>query len=236
MKVKLFLTLLMVLMLSCTTIHYHTGNSGKSSQDKIYDVINKNIKSIVLVKTTVLDIVCLTPNTNSCKIIENSMFGTGYLVDKEKGLFVTNRHVIEGNIRVELLLGEKVVKTKILEASEKPDVALLKVEDLEFVENLEQVKFCYNYKVGEKVVLIGHPLGLVNSVSTGIISALRDLYIQTDAAINSGNSGGPMFNLKGEFIGMNTFMYTTTGANIGLNFAVKSKEVMKIIKKHLSKK
>ena len=234
MKVKLFTMMLVMLMLSCTTVHYHIG-SKKSDQEKIFSIVEKQMKSVVVVRTTILDILCLTPDPKSCAIVERHVFGTGFMVDKRKGLFVTNHHVIENNIYVELLVDKKVTKVKVLTSSEKEDVALLKIEDSksDFKDDLKEVRFGTDYKVGERVVLIGHPLGLKNSVSTGIISALREIYIQTDAAINSGNSGGPMFNLYGEFIGMNTFMYTTTGGNMGLNFAVNSKTVKKIIKKYL---
>ena len=161
--------------------------------------------------------------------------GSGFLISAD-GLLVTNNHVIENadEIKIEMLSGE-ILEAKVLGSDPKTDIALLKVtadKDLPFVEfgNSDDAR------VGDWVLAIGNPLGQGFSVSAGIISARgRDLpgpyddFIQTDAAINRGNSGGPLFNTLGEVIGVNTAILSPNGGSIGIGFSMSSSVVTKVV-------
>ena len=161
--------------------------------------------------------------------------GSGFIISSN-GLLVTNNHVIENadEIKIEMLDGE-ILEAKVLGTDPKTDIALLKVEsksELPFVKfgNSDQAR------VGDWVLAIGNPLGQGFSVSAGIISARgRDLqgpyddFIQTDAAINRGNSGGPLFNTYGEVIGVNTAILSPNGGSIGIGFSMSSVVVSKVV-------
>jgi serine protease Do len=167
-----------------------------------------------------------------------SSLGSGFVIDGKEGLVVTNNHVIEGaeEIIINFADGSKLKVDKVLGKDTKADLALLKVTPKE---PLVDVKFGSSaaIEVGDWVLAIGNPFGLGGSVSVGIISAKsRDInsgpyddYLQTDAAINKGNSGGPLFNMKGEVIGVNTAIISPTGGSIGIGFAVPSDTVAAVI-------
>jgi serine protease Do len=155
--------------------------------------------------------------------------GTGFIVDAN-GTIVTNFHVVSkaDDITVTLADGTKL-PAKMLGGDEKTDLAVLKVES---DKALPYVSFgdASKVRVGQAVMAVGNPFGLGGTVTTGIVSARgRDIhsgpfddYIQTDAAINRGNSGGPLFDMDGKVIGINTAIYSPTGGNIGLGFAIPS--------------
>jgi serine protease Do len=164
--------------------------------------------------------------------------GSGFLIDPS-GIIVTNNHVIANAYDITVTLQDnQELKATLVATSTVADLALLKVNA---AKPLPTVPFggSAGLKVGEPVIAIGNPLGLGGSVSVGIVSALnRDLmtspyddYIQTDAAINHGNSGGPLFNLKGEVIGVNTAIFSPLpqGGSIGLGFAIPSDNVQFVI-------
>ncbi len=155
--------------------------------------------------------------------------GTGFIIDPS-GIIVTNNHVAgkADQITVTLQDGRKF-PAKLLGADEKTDLAVLKVnadKPLPYVEFGDSTKA----RVGQPVMAVGNPFGLGGTVTSGIISARgRDIqsgpfddYIQTDAAINRGNSGGPLFNMDGQVIGINTAIFSPTGGSIGLGFAIPS--------------
>ena len=161
--------------------------------------------------------------------------GSGFIISPD-GLLVTNNHVIENadEIKIEMLNGS-TLEAKVLGTDPKTDIALLKVNS-EMA--LPYVKFGNSDKsrVGDWVLAIGNPLGQGFSVSAGIISARgRDLqgpyddFIQTDAAINRGNSGGPLFNTDGKVIGVNTAILSPNGGSIGIGFSMSSAVVEKVI-------
>ena len=162
--------------------------------------------------------------------------GSGFVIDPE-GYVVTNNHVIENadEIMVNFADGESLPAT-LVGTDPKTDIALLKIEG---DEPFDAVPFGDSeaMRVGDWVVAIGNPFGLGGSVSAGIVSARnRDInagpyddFIQTDAAINRGNSGGPLFNLAGEVIGVNTAIISPTGGSIGIGFAVPSKIVTNVV-------
>jgi len=162
---------------------------------------------------------------------KNSMAsGSGYIIDPS-GYIGTNKHVIDGAISVFVVTADGVrYPAKIVGMPAEADIALLKIDagdrPLPFVRFGDFNKV----RVGDKVVAIGSPFGFDNSVTSGIVSALnRDImespfddYVQTDAAINHGNSGGPLFNMSGEVIGMNSIIFAPTAGFAGLAFAVPS--------------
>jgi serine protease Do len=157
--------------------------------------------------------------------------GSGFVIDGKEGLIVTNNHVIDGadEITINFNDGSKLVAEKVLGRDTKTDLALLKVTPKR---PLAQVAFgsSSKLKVGDWVIAIGNPFGLGGSVSVGIISAKQrdinngpyDDFLQTDAAINKGNSGGPLINMDGEVVGVNTAIISPTGVSIGIGFAVPS--------------
>jgi serine protease Do len=167
-----------------------------------------------------------------------SSLGSGFVIDGKEGLVVTNNHVIEGadEIIVSFNDGTKLKVDKVLGRDSKTDLALLKVTPKK---QLSAVKFgeSAKMKVGDWVMAIGNPFNLGGSVTVGIISAKQrdinagpyDDFIQTDAAINKGNSGGPLFNMDGEVIGVNTAIISPTGGSIGIGFAVPSETALAVI-------
>ena len=161
--------------------------------------------------------------------------GTGFIIDPA-GWIVSNYHVAgkANSITVTLTDGTKL-KAKLMGGDEKTDLALLKVtsdKPLPYVQ-FEDAKV----RVGQPVMAVGNPFGLGGTVTTGIVSARgRDIhsgpfddYIQTDAAINRGNSGGPLFDTQGKVIGINTAIFSPTGGNIGLGFAIPSSLAQPVI-------
>ncbi len=167
-----------------------------------------------------------------------SSLGSGFVVDGVEGLIVTNNHVIEGadEIIINFHDGTKLKVDKVLGKDSKADIALLKVTPKT---PLKAVPFgsSSDMKVGDWVMAIGNPFGLGGTVTAGIISAKQrdinagpyDDFIQTDAAINRGNSGGPLFNMDGEVIGVNTAIISPTGGSIGIGFAVPSDTVQAVV-------
>ena len=167
-----------------------------------------------------------------------SSLGSGFVIDGVEGLVVTNTHVIEGadEIIINFADGTKLKVDKVLGKDSKADIALLKVTPKS---PLKSVPFgsSTEMKVGDWVMAIGNPFGLGGTVTVGIISAKQrdinagpnDDYIQTDAAINRGNSGGPLFNMNGEVIGVNTAIISPTGGSIGIGFAVPSDTVQSVV-------
>jgi len=163
--------------------------------------------------------------------------GSGFVIDPS-GLIVTNNHVIENadEIIINFADGRKLTVSEVIGKDDKTDLALLRVEP---DEPLQAVPFgdSAQMDVGDWVMAIGNPFGLGGSVSLGIISAVKrdinagpyDAFIQTDAAINRGNSGGPLFNMDGEVVGVNTAIISPTGGSIGIGFALPSKTAQRVI-------
>lgn len=165
--------------------------------------------------------------------------GSGFVIASD-GLVVTNNHVINeaDEIHVVFTDGSKIKVDKVLGRDPKTDLALLKITPKKD-KPLVAVPFgdSAGMRVGDCVIAIGNPFGLGGTVTSGIISAKKrdinagpyDEFIQTDASINKGNSGGPLFNLKGEVIGVNTAIISPTGGSIGIGFAVPSNTATYII-------
>lgn len=155
--------------------------------------------------------------------------GSGFIV-RDNGYIVTNYHVIEGAEEITVVLHDNTsLEAKLIGRDDKTDLAVLKVETdkkLPFVGFGDSDRM----RVGDWVLAIGNPFGLGGTVTAGIISARSreinagpyDDFLQTDAAINRGNSGGPMFNMDGQVIGINTAIYSPSGGSVGIGFAIPS--------------
>ncbi len=162
--------------------------------------------------------------------------GSGFVIDSS-GLVVTNNHVIGDANEITVIFNSGLrLKAEVVGKDAKVDLAVLRVKH---DKPLPAVKFGDSDKmrIGDPVMAIGNPFGLGGSVSSGIVSARNrdiqqgpyDTYIQTDAAINKGNSGGPLFNMAGEVIGINTAILSPTGGSVGIGFAVPSSLATSIV-------
>lgn len=162
--------------------------------------------------------------------IPAASLGSGFVIDADKGYIVTNNHVIKDADEVRVTFhDDSSVVAEIIGKDDKTDLALLKIKT---DKKITAVKFgdSDTMRVGDWVLAIGNPFGLGGTVTAGIISARKrdinagpyDDFIQTDASINRGNSGGPMFNLNGEVIGINTAIFSPSGGSVGIGFAIPS--------------
>jgi serine protease Do len=160
---------------------------------------------------------------------EATSLGSGFVIDP-KGFVVTNYHVVAQADTVSVIFNDNTkLKAKIIGMDPKTDLALLKVEPTKPV-TFVSFGNSDSLRVGDWVVAVGNPFGLGGSVSAGIVSARGrninagpfDDFIQTDAAINRGNSGGPLFNAAGEVVGINSAIFSPTGGSVGIGFAVPS--------------
>lgn len=158
--------------------------------------------------------------------------GSGVIINADKGYVLTNNHVVDGADKITVTLSDgREYKAKLLGNDSMSDVALIQLEN---AKDLTQIKMADSdkAKVGDFVIAVGNPFGLGQTVTSGIISALGRAadddtnsyqnYIQTDAAVNRGNSGGPLLNLKGELVGINTAIIAPSGGNVGIAFAIPS--------------
>ncbi len=175
-------------------------------------------------------------NNRRPRVQQRRSLGSGFIIEAS-GIIITNNHVIEDADEVSIRLQDGTeFEAEVIGKDDKVDLAVLKVEtdkDLPFVKFGDETKS----RVGDWVLAIGNPFGVGSSVTAGIISATHrninsgpyDQYLQTDASINRGNSGGPMFNMDGEVIGINTAIYSPTGGNVGVGFAVPASQAVIII-------
>jgi len=195
-------------------------------------VVSITSKTIVSNTPAVLAAATDTPiTTNTAEPATHTQVGSGFVVDAD-GLILSNNHVIDGAYDITVTFYDGTdAKAEVIATTSIGDLALLhvnlghKIPSLRFGDSTR-------LRVGDPVIAIGNPLGFGGTVSTGIVSALNrnimlspfDDFIQTDAAINHGNSGGPLFNLDGEVIGVNTALYTpnANGGSIGIGFAIPS--------------
>src|SRR5215471_10770133 len=166
--------------------------------------------------------------------------GSGFFISPN-GYIVTNNHVVANAVKVEVLTDSgTTLEAKVIGTDPKSDLALIKVDgrsDFPFVKLADS-----SPAIGEWVVAMGNPFGLGGTVTAGIVSAEgRDIgsgpyddYIQIDAPVNRGNSGGPTFNLKGEVIGVNTAIYSPSGGSVGIAFDIPASTIANVIP-HLQK-
>ncbi len=166
-------------------------------------------------------------------------YGSGVIISAD-GYIVTNNHVIENSKAISVVLNDKrEFEARLVGADENTDLALLKID----AENLPSIPFgnSDNVKVGEWVLAVGNPYNITSTVTAGIVSAKGrnmdiidteyqiESFIQTDAPVNQGNSGGALVNLKGEMIGITTAIASSTGGNVGISFAIPSTLVKKVV-------
>ncbi|MBV8926948.1 MAG: Do family serine endopeptidase [Bradyrhizobium sp.] len=167
---------------------------------------------------------------------KTNSLGSGFIIDPS-GIVVTNNHVIADADEINVIMNDGTkIKADIVGIDKKTDLAVLKFKP---PRPLTAVKFgdSDRLRLGDWVIAIGNPFSLGGTVTAGIVSAKNrdissgpyDSYIQTDAAINRGNSGGPLFNLDGEVIGVNTLIISPSGGSIGIGFAVPSKTVASVV-------
>ena len=165
--------------------------------------------------------------------------GSGVIIDAAKGYVLTNNHVVNGADKISVQLSDgNEYDAKLIGHDEQTDIALIQIQG---AKNLTQIKVADSdaLKVGDFAVAIGNPFGLGQTATSGIISALGrsglnleglENFIQTDAAINRGNSGGALINLNGELIGINTAILASSGGNIGIGFAIPGNMAVELAK------
>ena len=168
-------------------------------------------------------------NNNTPRKRKATSLGSGFVID-ETGYIVTNNHVIGDADQIEVVFQDETkLKAELVGKDPKVDIAVLKVNPKKKLKALKWGDSSKS-KVGDWVLAIGNPFGLGGTVTAGIISAKSrdirmgqyDSFIQTDASINKGNSGGPMFNMDGEVIGINSAIFSTSGGSVGIGFAIPS--------------
>jgi serine protease Do len=167
-----------------------------------------------------------------------SSLGSGFIIDAE-GIVVTNFHVIENAEEITVTLSDETSFTaKVLGQDQKTDIAVLKIDPGDTTLTAVPFGDSDSLRVGDWVLAIGNPFGLGGTVTAGIVSARgRDIgngpyddFIQTDASINRGNSGGPLFNTDGEVIGINTAIFSQSGGSVGIGFAISSNLAKRVTK------
>ena len=243
---KIFITIFLFQLSFLNTL------SARSAPDSFADLAEKLMPSVVNISTT--QTIKTTNNPFPFQFPPGSPFeemfkdfnqpterkasslGSGFIVDKE-GTVITNNHVINNAEDIVVRVGEKEYKAKIVGADPYMDIAVLKIESKD---TFTPVKFGDSDKarVGDWVMAIGNPFGLGGTVTAGIISARnRDInltryddFIQTDASINQGNSGGPLFNMDGDVVGINTAIIAPNqSGSIGIGFAIPSNAASSVI-------
>ena len=247
MKIKNF----RIILISIVFLNFSLFANAKPVPESFADLAEKLMPSVVYISTTQTVVTSVNPfpfkfppgspfedmfkEFGTPQKRKASALGSGFIIDA-KGIVITNNHVIKGAediiVRVD---GDKEYKAKVLGADPLSDIAVLKFESKK---KLTPVKFGDSDKarIGDWVIAIGNPLGLGGTVTSGIISARnRDIgmsryedFIQTDASINVGNSGWPLFDMNGDVIGINTAILGREGS-IGIGFAIPSNSAKKVI-------
>ena len=246
-KIKIFFLTLLV-------INFSSFVSAQNAPESFADLAERLMPSVVNISTTQTIVTNVNPfpfqfppgspfedmfkEFSTPQKRKASALGSGFIIDA-KGIVVTNNHVIKGAediiVRVEGDTEYIEYKAKVIGADPLSDIAVLKIESSD---KFVPVKLGDSDKarIGDWVIAIGNPLGLSGTVTSGIISARNrniglsryEDYIQTDASINQGNSGGPLFNMEGDVIGINTAILGREG-NIGIGFAIPSNSAKKVI-------
>ena len=246
MKIKtIFLSLLLVFSFSSISNSQNIPNSFADLAEKLMpSVVNISTTQTVVTRSNPFPNFQFPPGSPFGDMFkefgtpqerQSSALGSGFIID-EKGILVTNNHVIEGAEDIVVQVnGEKKFKAKVIGADPLSDIAVLKIESKE---KFLPVRFGDSDKarIGDWVIAIGNPFGLGGTVTSGIISARNrsiglsryEDYIQTDASINSGNSGGPLFDMNGNVIGINTAILGRSG-NVGIGFSIPSNSAKIVI-------
>ena len=165
-----------------------------------------------------------------------SGLGSGFIIDRD-GTVLTNYHVVDGAEKIVVTLSDgKTFDARVLGRDQKTDIAIIKIDAKQDLP-VARLGDSDRLEVGEWVMAIGNPFGLDHTVTTGIVSAKGrhigsgpyEDFIQTDASINPGNSGGPLLNLRGEVVGINTAIFSQSGGNIGIGFAIPTNLVKELV-------
>jgi len=216
-----------LLILLSLIFNTHVASAQSTNFFSFADLVEKLTPSVVNISTS----------SKAQSDDKQSTLGSGFILDKE-GYILTNSHVVDNAKDITVILHDNTPLSAIIIGIDKQtDIALIKVDTTHPLFPV-QLGNSETIRVGDWILAIGNPFGLGGSVTAGIISAKSrdiasgpyDSYIQTDASINQGNSGGPMFNLQGEVIGINTALFSTTGANMGIGFAIPINQAHFIIK------
>ena len=246
MKIKtIFLSLLLVFSFSSISNSQNIPNSFADLAEKLMpSVVNISTTQTVVERSNPFPNFQFPPGSPFGDMFkefgtpqerQSSALGSGFIINEE-GIVVTNNHVIEGAEDIVVQVnGEKQLKAKVIGADPLSDIAVLKIESKE---KFLPVRFGDSDKarIGDWVIAIGNPFGLGGTVTSGIISARNrsiglsryEDYIQTDASINSGNSGGPLFDMNGNVIGINTAILGRSG-NVGIGFSIPSNSAKIVI-------
>src|ERR1700757_389979 len=225
-----------------------SSNLLRALNSSLETVVSKVSRSVVQIVVTGYGPSEDHGHTDTARIVRQHAVGTGVIVDSD-GYIITNAHVVQGAQRIKVILpppavdspielqpihAGQILEAKVVGTHKQSDLALLKIE----ATHLPTVTLRSDVRVhqGELVFAIGSPEGLRNTVTMGVVSPLaRQLepdnpmvYIQTDAALNPGNSGGPLVDIDGNVIGINTFIYSQSGGSEGLGFAIPSNIVRNI--------
>lgn len=206
-----------------------------SIEDNLSDVIERILPTVVTINTT--KSVNYSDEYYESGTESAKSMGSGFIISDD-GFIVTNNHVIDGaeKINIQLKGSDSDFPAEVVGIDEVMDIALLKV-NLKTKLPFAEFDSTNNQRVGDSIFVVGNPYNLGISVSTGIISGLNrnlrisafDNFIQTDASINKGNSGGPMFNARGKVIGLTSAIYSPEGENIGIGFAMPTSDLIPII-------
>ena len=241
------------LLITLILINFTSQVSGKDAPASFADLAERLMPSVVNISTTTTIITNSNPfpgfkfppgspfedmfkEFGEPKKRKSYALGSGFIID-EKGIIITNNHVIKDAEDIVVTVnGKKEYKAKVIGKDPLSDIAVLQIESKD---KFSPVKFGNSDKarIGDWVIAIGNPFGLGGTVTAGIISARNrsiglsryEDYIQTDASINSGNSGGPLFDLNGDVIGINTAILGQSGS-IGIGFSIPSNSAKKVIK------
>ena len=251
LKNKMKFKSLKIFFISIVFINFSFFANAESVPESFADLAEKLMPSVVNISTTQTVVTNVNPfpfefppgspfedmfkEFGTPQKRKASALGSGFIIDA-KGIVITNNHVIKGAEDIIVKVdGDKEYKAKVLGADPLSDIAVLKIESKE---KFTPVKFGNSDKarIGDWVIAIGNPFGLGGTVTSGIISARnRDIglsryedFIQTDASINIGNSGGPLFDMNGDVIGINTAILGPSGS-IGIGFAIPSNNAKKVI-------
>ncbi len=236
----------------------HVGTPVYQLQDTFHEVFELYKDSVVFISTEKTVQVTANPffndpffnrffghpegnNQQQPQTQKQTGLGTGFIIS-EDGYICTNHHVVANVDTVKVKVNEQEYTAKIVGSDPMTDIALLKVEG---ANNFKPVYFgdSDRVKVGDWAIAIGNPFGLDGTFTVGIISAvarkdvdqLGNSHIQTDASINPGNSGGPLLNIDGEVIGVNRMIYSRTGGNLGIGFAIPintTRDVLEQLREH----
>ena len=207
----------------------------KNTKDSIVNIRTK--KTVVVSSYNPLEELLFGNSRNRQQRRESGSLGSGFVISKD-GYIITNNHVIDGadEIYVKFSDGREYL-TKLIGTSPEVDIAVLKIEGTN--ETFKPLEFSDsdNIEIGQWSIAFGNPLGLNDSMTVGIVSAsgrsslgIEEIenFIQTDAAINQGNSGGPLIDITGRVIGVNTAIYSSNGGSVGLGFAIPSNLVVAV--------